>query len=60
MSLGGSNTEQFDMKVDRPFAFILGNSRTGTFLFAGAVQDPKDSKMPVAEAEQERLKRTRR
>lgn len=57
IDLGGSNTEQFHMKVDRPFAFILGNSRTGTFLFAGAVQDPKDSKMPFAEAEQEWLKR---
>lgn len=57
IGLGGSNTEQFHMKVDRPFAFILGNSRTGTFLFAGAVQDPKDSKMPFAAAEQEWLKR---
>lgn len=57
ISLGGEPTETFNMKVDRPFAFVLGNSRTGTFLFAGAVQDPKDSKMPFAEAEQEWLKR---
>ncbi|CAN5224169.1 hypothetical protein BH11CYA1_BH11CYA1_48010 [soil metagenome] len=57
ITLGGKKIEQFNMKVDRPFAFVLGNSRTGTFLFAGAVQDPKDSKMPFAQAEQEWLKR---
>lgn len=57
MTVGGGDKEMFTMRVDRPFAFVLGNSRTGAYLFAGTVQNPRDSKMPFAEAEREWLKR---
>ena len=36
----GSGTESFQMKLDRPFLFLIHDLTTGALLFAGAVLEP--------------------
>lgn len=36
----------FDMKVDRPYAFAIRDRATGTLLFIGTVQEPEGGKLP--------------
>lgn len=51
----GGEPDVFDMRADRPFVFVIGDDRTGTILFAGAVVNPEDSKLPFEQSEQQWL-----
>jgi serine protease inhibitor len=37
---------QYDMKVDRPYAFGIRDKRTGALLFFGTIQEPEGGRLP--------------
>lgn len=49
----GMDEKPFDMRIDRPFLFILRDDKRKSVLFVGAVLDPIDSALTFEEADKE-------
>jgi serpin B len=39
-AIANANSRPFDMRVDRPFLFMISDGSSGTILFAGIINDP--------------------